>query len=152
MILINCPDYFSWIRHKHPKRVFLAGGITNCPDWQQDVIKSQGNEDIVLMNPRRVNFDVSDPTQEEFQIEWEHCHLIFSNIILFWFPEETLCPITLFELGKVAAQGKAMVVGCHPGYKRRRDVIHQLGHLRPGIVVRDSLEAVIADLNHAQGK
>lgn len=30
--------------------LFLAGGITNCPDWQIEVIRLLGNQDIVVAN------------------------------------------------------------------------------------------------------
>ena len=34
--------------------LFLAGGITNCPDWQADAIKMlDDGSDIVVANPRR---------------------------------------------------------------------------------------------------
>ena len=33
--------------------LFLAGGITNCPDWQIEAIRLLGNQDIVVANPRR---------------------------------------------------------------------------------------------------
>ena len=30
--------------------LFLAGGITNCPDWQAEAIKLLGDQDIVIAN------------------------------------------------------------------------------------------------------
>ena len=59
--------------------------------------------------------------------------------VSFWFPEETLCPITLYELGKIAMSNKVMFVGTHPNYKRRFDVIKQLQLVRPEIKVTDNL-------------
>lgn len=44
--------------------VFLAGGITNCPQWQQEVIdRLQGYEiECTILNPRRANFPIGDPS------------------------------------------------------------------------------------------
>ena len=33
--------------------LFLAGGITNCPDWQADALALLSNQDITVANPRR---------------------------------------------------------------------------------------------------
>ena len=52
-------------------KVFLAGGIQKCPMWQERVIKHftsiemKSNIDIYLMNPRRPNFPINDPSAAE---------------------------------------------------------------------------------------
>lgn len=135
--------------------VFVAGGITNCPDWQGYITEQfKDQPGLFLIDPRRDNFDASDPLMSDKQIEWEFYHLHNSDAIMFWFPEETLCPITLYELGVWAGMGfqrnrhnrKQIFVGCHPNYKRRFDVIKQLSMLRPEVIVRDSLEDLISDV------
>ena len=78
--------------------VFLAGGITGCPGWQQEIVGRLHDLSVVLLNPRRANFPINDPTAAPQQIEWEHRHPK-ADTIAFWFPCETLCPITLYELG-----------------------------------------------------
>jgi len=72
--------------------LFLAGGITGCPNWQTEVVAKLTPTDLTLLSPRRANFDVSNPNIAVEQIEWEHRHLGRSDAILFWFPCETLCP------------------------------------------------------------
>jgi len=106
------------------KSLFLAGGITNCPDWQWRVKALLGieNVNIVLFNPRRENFPIDDPSAAETQIRWEFEHLRQASMILFWFPSETLCPIVLYELGTWSMTDKKIFVGIHPEYKRRQDV------------------------------
>lgn len=152
MQLIHCPQEAGPYLYDYKLRVFLAGGITGCPEWQRDVIAKLEGENILVMNPRREGFDASDPSMEEHQIDWEYRHILYADVMFFWFPEETLCPITLFELGKCAAdKGYPLIVGCHPGYKRRRDVIIQLGLMGIPTTVRDSLEAVIEDLKAYRG-
>ena len=78
------------------------------------------------------------------QIIWEHKRLSRADAILFWFPEETLCPITLFELGAWSYMGKMLFVGHHPNYARKLDICVQLGLVRPDIEVVSSLQDLAA--------
>lgn len=118
--LICC---LSW-DGKNPS-LFLAGGISGCSDWQASVAEAFASlcPDLVLLNPRRKNFNVSDDSESVKQIHWEFEHLRKASAILFWFPHETLCPITLFELGQwsvlAGVLGKRLFVGCDPKYLRR---------------------------------
>ena len=104
------------------KSLFLAGGITNCPDWQELMRKALKDTDIVLLNPRRYNFPIDDPNAAQTQIRWEYNHLREASMILFWFPKETLCPIVLYELGAWSMTDKKIFVGVHPEYERKQDV------------------------------
>lgn len=127
--------------------VFLGGGITGCPDWQQEFIALMGkmvkpHHRIRLVNPRRDNFDVTDPQMSEAQIEWEYKHLRICNVNLFWFPKETLCPITLFELGAALEHKGQLLVGCHPEYQRRFDVNYQMRMRRPELSLFNDLESM----------
>lgn len=132
-------------------RVFLAGGITNCPDWQSDLINHLRDsyflkDRLVLFNPRRASFDITNPLESSIQIEWEHNMLLAADAVLFWFPAETLCPITLYELGKLAATKKPLMVGCAEGYQRAYDVSKQLQLVRPEVHVRGDLKRVAGDV------
>lgn len=141
MRVIECPTEYERIAGE--QYVFLGGGITNCPDWQQDmIVRLRDVENLALANPRRSSFDVTDPNATPFQIDWEFRHLHAVDAIMFWFPCETLCPITLFELGAAATRGDRIFVGCHPEYARLLDVHHQLSHLRPDVTVWTSLVGV----------
>lgn len=127
------------------KTVFLAGGITNCPDWQTPT-GSQLNEltNLVIFNPRRTAWNMENSEEESRkQIIWEHEHLQRSETILFWFPKETLCPITLFELGKYLVSNKKLVVGTHPEYQRRLDVIVQSRLVRPDMKIWSNVEDMV---------
>ncbi len=112
-------------------KVFLAGGITDCPDWQQEFrAQVYGNrfspevEDprITLINPRREDFDVGDVVASFEQISWEHRMLRAADLITFWFPKDTLCPIVLYELGAWSMTDKPLTIGIEPGYERSLDV------------------------------
>ena len=147
MSLIRCPEILP-LRSGKPS-LFLGGGITNCPDWQsyitEDLLKLP---DLDIVNPRRADFDSSDGNIRP-QIEWERDHLNRVDATLFWFPCETLCPITLFELGNAAArrdEKSTIFVGCHKRYARREDVIIQLSLLRPEVKVVSYLDELIANV------
>jgi hypothetical protein len=111
--------------------LFLAGGISGCPDWQSEALKEfeDLDDDCKIANPRRKDFDITDEKVSEKQIKWEHDALSHSNLILFWFPKETVCPITLYELGYWLGFGHVMLfIGVHPEYSRRFDIEQQLKH------------------------
>lgn len=121
--------------------LFLAGGISNCPDWQAEIIKKLQNTDLTLINPRRPGtFDPKDEELAPKQIQWEYENLFHANAVLFWFPCETLCPIVLLELGKECNTKRKIFVGCHPDYARKLDVREQLRNARPEVEVVYSLD------------
>lgn len=122
--------------------LFLAGGITDCPDWQAEARRLLADAPIAVLNPRRATFPIDDPSAAASQISWEFRHLRKADLVLFWFPASSaLQPISLYELGAHAAAGKPIAVGADPGYPRRADVVLQLGHIRPEVTVVDSLAA-----------
>jgi hypothetical protein len=132
--------------------IFLAGGITGCPDWQKEAIaklKPHLKDDNVIFNPRRDYFDPEqkDETLEK-QILWEFQALQSAKIILFWFPKESLCPIALFELGKYLSHNgnKPMFVGTDPKYSRAADLQFQLALERPDLCIVKSLDDLVAQV------
>ena len=133
----NDPNYPS---------VFLAGGITGCPDWQFDIRTMLKN--IIMFNPRREDFPMDDPNVALEQIKWEHDYLRVANSILFWFPCETLCPIVLYELGAWSITDKPIFVGVHPDYARRQDVEIQTLLARPEVSVVYSLQDLADKVNN----
>ncbi len=118
--------------------LFLAGGISNCPLWQDNMISLLSKVPGTALNPRRsIAFKEEDAVE---QIEWEFEAFKRVKNVLFWFPEETLCPITLLELGKLSVQPEyRLFVGTHPNYGRKLDVLTQLRLERPGFKVVHSL-------------
>lgn len=131
---------------KRKNSIFLAGGITNCPDWQQEMVQLLDDTDLILFNPRRKDFPIGDPNAALEQIKWEHDHLRTVNMILFWFPCETLCPIVLYELGAWSMTNKQIFVGVHPDYARRQDVEIQTSLARPNVTVVYSLEELVGQI------
>jgi hypothetical protein len=128
------------------KSLFLAGGISDTANWQRAVIDGLTDTDLVVLNPRRANFPMDDPSAAPEQIAWEHRHLRQATAILFWFPPETLCPIALYELGAWSRSDKPLFVGTHPDYQRRSDVVIQTRLARPEITVVDAIPALLDEV------
>lgn len=146
MNVIECPQQLREFKLS-TTNIFLAGGITNCPDWQKEMIERfKDVDDITLVNPRRSTFDINNPAESDYQIEWEFSHLHLCDAILFWFPYQTLCPITLYELGVHADAGKEIFVGCHPAYQRKFDVEKQISLINPSIKVHDNFADLVDEI------
>jgi hypothetical protein len=130
----EAPDYYRPAAGD-PPAVFLAGGITGCPDWQSDLAEDLLPEGLVVLNPRRRNFPIHDPAAGPAQIAWEHHHLHLPGVITaFWFAAETVQPIALLELGAALDNpARRIAVGAHPRYPRRLDVVEQTRLARPGL-------------------
>jgi hypothetical protein len=122
------------------KSLFIAGGISNCKRWQDKLIKLLENESITILNPRRKKFEMNNSSIEEEQITWEYKCFEKATAVSFWFPSETLCPITLYELGKLSTTRKPLFIGVDPKYSRIRDVKIQTSLIRPEIEIVYTLQ------------
>jgi hypothetical protein len=134
--------------------VFLAGGITNCPEWQNDVIERLKDDDnAILLNPRRADFPMDDPNAAKKQIEWEYEALNNATIFSIWFSDcESIQPICLYELGRHLAirqeQGRLrqVVIGVEPGYQREQDVYIQTKLVDPWINIHKTLDDFVTGI------
>lgn len=146
MMYIECPENLS-ASLINQKRCFLAGGITNCPDWQSEVVQALSPiSDITVFSPRRKHFDADkiDPAE---QIRWEIDAIAQSQVVAFWFPETSVCPITLFELGRLICRyDKILIIGAHPKYARLLDLQIQTKILRPGLGIWEDFQDFIREL------
>ena len=126
--------------------VFLAGGITDCPDWQTEVINrlreiDEDPEDpgvldhLIIFNPKRENFPIDDPSAAATQISWEFQWLERADIFSMYFANSTSDqPICMYELGRNIPRMQMrfptdwvnrIVVSIEQGYKRENDVMIQ---------------------------
>jgi len=129
--------------------VFLAGGITGCPDWQQAVTMALRGEHVVVLNPRQPHYDADNPDNYTRQVDWEFTHRNHEALayMLFWFPAPQIQPIALFELGDALARPELpVVVGADPRYSRHLDVVQQCRAARPQVIVHDDLDSTVAEL------
>lgn len=110
------------------RAVFLAGSIEQgaAEDWQASLTAALADRDVVVLNPRRDEWDASwrqsiDEPRFRGQVEWELDGLDRADVIAMWFAPATRAPITLLELGLHAREGK-VVVGCPDGFWRKGNV------------------------------
>jgi hypothetical protein len=108
--------------------IFLAGSIEmgGAEDWQGQVEDSLRDLDVVLLNPRRDEWDSSwvqsiHNPQFRGQVEWELEGLERASVVAMYFAPATRSPITLLELGLCARSGKLLVC-CPEGFWRRGNV------------------------------
>ncbi|MFL5339602.1 MAG: nucleoside 2-deoxyribosyltransferase domain-containing protein [Gemmataceae bacterium] len=108
--------------------VFLAGSIEQgaAEDWQRQVEFALDDLPVVILNPRRDEWDASwvqsiDNPQFRGQVEWELAAQERAGVIGMYFAPATRAPITLLELGLFARSGK-VVVCCPDGYWRKGNV------------------------------
>lgn len=108
--------------------VFLAGSIEmgSAADWQAHFEHSLSDLDVLILNPRRDEWDASweqssnNPLFRE-QVEWELAGLERAAVVAMYFAPSTKAPITLLELG-LCARGDRLLVCCPTGYWRRGNV------------------------------
>jgi hypothetical protein len=135
---IECPNLYTG----NLRRLFVAGGITGCSDWQSVYVPMLEELEIAVLNPKRANFPIHDPTAAEAQITWEYNQMASADAISFWLCPETLNPIVLYELGYWVRSEKPIFVGVDRKYRRLQDVIIQTRLARPDIEVVYALGAL----------
>jgi len=128
--------------------LFLAGSIEmgGAEDWQSEVAARLADLDVVILNPRRDDWDASwrqsiDDPRFRAQVEWELDGLERASVIALWLAPATRAPISLLELGLSARSGK-VIVGCPDGFWRKGNV--EIVCARHGIPLLASFDAFVA--------
>lgn len=154
--IVTAPEENLSIDVMNSKKIFLAGGITGCSDWQSDFLskcqeklKYCSSSLFTIYNPRRPNFSISDSNIIEQQIVWEFKHLKEADLIIFWFAKETLNPIVLYELGMWGnSRDKNIIIGVDPDYLRKEDVEIQTRLARPSVYpICQNIEEILIRLS-----
>ena len=140
MQIITSPKYYE--PYDQDISVFLAGGITNCKDWQKEVINqikhNHGDsflDNLIIFNPRRDNFPINDRFATYQQIEWEFNAIEKCNVFSMYFCSgDSDQPICMYELGRNILKMQLryptdwqdrIVISVEDGYKRKQDVLIQ---------------------------
>lgn len=141
-IIIESPNEIYSLDNNENKKLFLAGGITDCPDWQSTIINDLKNiPNITIYNPRRKKFPMDNPYAAEQQITWEYNHLRDSDIIIYWFSRGSINPIVLYELGRWGTStNKPIFIGIDKEYIRSIDVEIQTKLSNPSTTIVYSLK------------
>jgi hypothetical protein len=135
------------------RSIFLAGSIEmgRAEPWQAQVEAALSDLDVVILNPRRDEWDASwvqsiaNPPFRE-QVEWELAAQDLATVIAMYFAPATKAPVTLLELGLAARSGK-LVVCCPDGYWRKGNV--EVVCARYGISLVADLAALVAEVRKA---
>lgn len=149
--IIKAPAFID--KSSYRFSVFLAGSIEmgTAEQWQSKIEEGLNSLDIVVLNPRRDDWDSSwvqsiDDDKFRQQVEWELDALSQADIIAMYFDPATKSPITLLEFGLYAKDEK-LIVCCPEGYWRKGNVdvvckrfgilhVNSLGELMIEICVR----------------
>ena len=130
--------------------VFLAGSIEmgQAEDWQIRLERALADLDVILLNPRRDEWDATwvqsiDNPQFREQVEWELEGLERASLVAMYFAPATKAPVTLLEFGLSARSGKLLVC-CPEGYWRRGNI--EVVCARYGVPLLSSLEMLIAEV------
>lgn len=128
------PKKIDFSQHKENgyKIIFLAGSIDmgKSKPWADDLFnqltKEKSNNKILLMNPRRDDWDSSweqsiENKQFKGQVTWELDGLDASDIIVINILPDSKSPITLLELG-LHAKDKEILLCCPKGFYRKGNV------------------------------
>ncbi|MBE8727392.1 nucleoside 2-deoxyribosyltransferase domain-containing protein [Flavobacterium hungaricum] len=137
-------------------KIFLAGTIEmgNSEDWQQKVIDDfqhfYKEKEIVVLNPRRTNWDSSsvqsiENKQFSDQVNWELDALEKSDFIIMFFDKNSKSPISMLELG-LFADSKKMLVCCEEGFWRKGNI--DIVCKRKGIPTFENLEQLTTALKN----
>jgi hypothetical protein len=151
-LIVQPPIYrFKPPRTKAPS-VFLAGSIEMgaAEDWQPVVITELESVTSVIFNPRRDDWNPEweqkiDCPEFNCQVNWELDMIDKADIIVFHFDPNTKSPITLMELGIVAAnrRGFGTYVSCPNGFYRKGNV--DIVCERYGIPMFDNLTDMVKE-------
>lgn len=163
--VVTAPERVTFTRDSI--KIFLAGGIQKCPMWQDRVIENfkvvdmKSDIDIYLINPRRPNFPINDPSAAVEQIKWEFEMLEQCDIFSMYFANslESDQPICFYELGRNIERMKQrfptdwndrIVVTCEKGFRRWSDVYIQTSLATFDEVVVNMVENDVLMKTHTQ--
>ena len=129
--------------------IFLGGSIDmgRAPDWQARIIAAFADRPVVLLNPRRRDWNpawrsAADEPPFREQVEWELAALENADIILLYFAPGSQSPVSLLELG-LHAQGGKLILLCPDGFWRKGNV--DITAARYDIHQVETLDALIAE-------
>ncbi len=144
MKVVTVPEYYAL--KNDDIAVFLAGGITNCEDWQKEVIEyfkslpEEKTNHLVIFNPRRDKWPKNSDVEEvRRQINWEADYINKSNIFSMYFTntDKSDQPICFYELGRYARGND--VISYQEGFKRALDVDFQMEILCPTMRINKNI-------------
>jgi hypothetical protein len=137
--------------HLSKYTIFLAGAIDmgQAIDWQRKVANALRDLDILILNPRRDDWNASweqTANNPEFrqQVEWELKAQEDADMVIFVFTAESKAPITFMEFGLFGPRKDAMVCA-EEGFYRQGNL--DITCERYNIPIYHNLDEMISDLH-----
>lgn len=140
-------------------KIFLAGSIEmgKAEMWQDEVVefltRKNYDKDIVILNPRRDNWDPSweqsiENEKFKFQVNWELNGLDHCDILFFYFQPGTISPVTMFELGYCI--NNEPIVVCPEGFHRKGniDIVCERMGIKVYQNLEDGMNALLDEINY----
>lgn len=140
-------------------RVFLGGSIEMgaARDWQSEIIEALQLAPVVLLNPRRADWDPAwlpsaDNPEFRRQVEWELHALDNADIIVMYLAPGTKSPVSLMELG-LHAQSDKVILYCPDGFWRKGnvDITAEYYDIEQVSSIDELISAVRARVAHSDG-
>lgn len=126
--VIRAPEPLKFF-HSTTPLLFLAGSIEQgtAQKWQQATIDFLKDTNVIILDPRRDDWDASvedDTEAMQEQVTWELQGLEEADIVLIHFDPQTKSPISLLELGLLLAGDShtELIVSCAPDFYRYKNV------------------------------
>jgi hypothetical protein len=146
---VKAPGKYDTLRYS----IFLGGAIDQgaAQDWQTIVARSLDDLDVLVLNPRRDDWDstweqTADNPQFREQVEWEIKAQEDADMVIYVFTAESKAPITFFEMGAWGTK-KDCVVVAEDGFYRQGNLDIYCEHF--AIPIYHSLDDMLIDLHTA---
>ncbi|MDE1761990.1 MAG: nucleoside 2-deoxyribosyltransferase domain-containing protein [Candidatus Micrarchaeota archaeon] len=97
-------------------------------EWQSEIVRKLKDANIVILNPRRENWDSSwkqELSDRNFvgQVEWELDAIEMADLVAVHFEPDTKSPITMLEIGLFAkSDPKKLIIHCPEGFWRKGNI------------------------------
>jgi len=144
---IKAPGKYDTVKYS----IFLAGAIDqgSAEDWQKKVARSLGDLDILVLNPRRDDWDssweqVASNPEFKQQVLWEVTAMETADLVVYVFTKDSKAPITFFELGAFGTT-KDAIVCAEDGFYRQGNLDIYCEHW--DIPIYHNFDDMIADLH-----
>jgi hypothetical protein len=130
--------------------IFLAGAIDQgtAIDWQKKVARSLDEYDVLILNPRRDDWDSSweqsiDNPEFKAQVTWELDAQEAADMVIFVFTKDSKAPITFLEFGLYGPDKDSLVCAEEGFYRQGNlDIVCE----RFNIPIYHDLDEMIEDL------
>lgn len=131
----------------HGKCLFVVG-----EEWRASVQERLVTFPVTVVSSRRPmtkpkETPHSEPFEYKTMLEWENAYIDRCQAVMFWFPWESSCAESMFQLGRLARDRRIVLfVGAHPNYRCRESLVQLMKYVRPEVLVASTFEKLMSQL------